>query len=1045
VQSYVEEGTAMSEKQWALLLLQLGPALVVALDFVLKEVLAKPLLGPFRRVVSNLVERGYRGEDESAAMREAVRAAAQATGLGEWEQRDEYALSAAGDALYEALVVLADKTADSLRRDTMAAMLSMARDAADEVGDELVSALAVSDEHRSLFASFLWHLRGALIKQDEQLARVIQQAGWDEVRVLFRDVAAGKRHLAVRLDGRDPARIEQGYLTGFVVGALGHLPLSGPRSGASGSARVEQVYEALNTAGPAPREGQSIGEGRDMAEREQPRSALRAVLDSRCLVVLGGAGSGKTTFVTHLALCLAGQRLGRSGDWAERLRSHDAEWTGSPLLPVFVSLRRLAWPQEEALPKDPQHVGEAEQLLGYLKRRLTSKWGDEFWSHAVKRFDDADGLLVLDGLDEVAVPLRRRQVAQAIADLAQTRFPKLRFLVTCRSGLYPLDSSGLCTADWALEGFHHVALAGFTPKQIDQFVERWYRALAEDMADGLKLAIRSRRDLQDIASSPVLLTQMALVHGSVLGKLPGTRVQLFEECVRLLLWEWERHRSRLGGREDTAEAFLGQLGVRGLQRDRVESALDQAVYNAHCQSGSGGHADIPRRFLLSELVRLMGDLGLETREAEDKAQRIIDEWLSRRNGLVVPAGEESFRTPHRTFQEFLAARHVWSQREFHRAVYRLEEKNHDLWADAIVLAVGLARARGVPSKAADAIQLLCPRKLSRTERGLTRLVLAGRALAEVGVPTVLQDELSGKDVVKRVETLLRRAMQDVDARGRSQGRIPVTTRYAAGEVLDACGWLPDDLYTWMPVELPSGDRFYIAKYPVANAQYQLFLKAGGYDKPSFWDAREGEGWLWLVEQHPEYRGEGSISEPEYWYDARFGRIRRGYPVVGVSWYEADAYCAWLTALLRQRCVGNQLPDRERRLIAGLPEGEWTLRLPSEGEWLAAAGGVEDGFPWGGEYREGLANTVESGIAGTSPVAMFPAGRSPSGVWDMAGNAWEWLDRPAGSAQAWRPLRGGSWYAPHGYAGLDGRHWRDARYSDRYVGFRVVASPVCSAC
>jgi toxoflavin biosynthesis protein ToxD len=158
-----------------------------------------------------------------------------------------------------------------------------------------------------------------------------------------------------------------------------------------------------------------------------------------------------------------------------------------------------------------------------------------------------------------------------------------------------------------------------------------------------------------------------------------------------------------------------------------------------------------------------------------------------------------------------------------------------------------------------------------------------------------------------------------------------------------------------------------------------------------------------------------------------------HPVIGITWDAATAYSRWL---------GEQL---------GRPE----VRLPTEDEWERAARG-DDGreFPWGGQYRTGLANLVDLGVGTTTPVGSFPAGASPFGVLDMAGNADEWTSTryaPYPGAPAGVPDIEDWAFDPHITRGGSFRHDRDlARCARRHgayeqdlaaigVGFRLAAA------
>jgi formylglycine-generating enzyme required for sulfatase activity len=304
---------------------------------------------------------------------------------------------------------------------------------------------------------------------------------------------------------------------------------------------------------------------------------------------------------------------------------------------------------------------------------------------------------------------------------------------------------------------------------------------------------------------------------------------------------------------------------------------------------------------------------------------------------------------------------------------------------------------------------------------------------------------------------LRVVAQDLEPETNQPRKAPtiaLRTRFEAAQALDALGWLPDDLYQFVCV--PAGEdipEFWMGRYLVTNAQYGRFLTSEEFLDPALWHdfpnydensqpIKETTGdaaWKWLMEA-----GDGvpKVIAPRYWGDPRFGSSRPGAPVVGVSWWEANAYCRWL-----ERHWGEREEGAANAGMAGV-----AVRLPTEKEWLKAAGGDENGrYPWDEpgtatnlndeDAIMARANVYESGLGSTTPVGMFPRGRShPYGLEDMAGNVLEWQANVYSDNSSVRALRGGSWDDGADFArcALRNRARPDGRGSG--VGFRVAVSP-----
>ena len=264
-----------------------------------------------------------------------------------------------------------------------------------------------------------------------------------------------------------------------------------------------------------------------------------------------------------------------------------------------------------------------------------------------------------------------------------------------------------------------------------------------------------------------------------------------------------------------------------------------------------------------------------------------------------------------------------------------------------------------------------------------------------------------------------------------------------------------DLYHFVEIQLQKDAKvsypFWIGKYPVTNAQYERFLNAPDFANSLYWlefskfDMNckpighwERTGVDWLKKQLKESRS--NILLPRYWDDKNFGISNPNHPVVGISWYEANAYSEWLFQNWDNLSESNANPTVKPRAI----------RLPLETEWVIAAGGElpPDRYPWdeAGKSNKLLkdklrrSNTSDSGIGHTTPVNAYHLGKSSLGVMDMAGNVWEWQANYYGLDQDNLGLRGGSWDNEVVFASIWGRNFLHPSFWSNSFGFRLVLLP-----
>lgn len=660
------------------------------------------------------------------------------------------------------------------------------------------------------------------------------------------------------------------------------------------------------------------------------------------LLLLGEPGTGKSTFLRHMVLKIARSLLSSDRKLAESYISES-----EPVqLPIFFQLKRVR--------RDNVHRGVLRLIYEEIHNLVTQSGTFDFLKESLTQ---GGVIFLLDGLDEIPDMSLRAATMEEIGRLMNT-YDRCRFLVTCRTPTWEKTPG-----DFGAE-IETRELAGFDDKAIESFCKKWGQAIArirsisptEGAIVGEELwdEIRLNPQINALAKNPLLLTTIAIIRYTR-GTVQLNLSELCREIIDLLL----KYR-------ESTKGYSSEFPDIEENRKHLQQLALQM------------HRDNQREIEYIEAERFLG-------KSMHDSNKFID-FIVERTGILLRSETESGNMlcfSQQTIQEYLAARELADMGSTKTWRILKTALLDPWWKEVIRLLIGT-----LPQNDANKlVRIIFSEgvKLKDNSKVYGSLLALAMSLL-IEIPQIKRDNRLRSNFIDA-------AMVAISKIGTE--KLPLFNIATRAEIGRWLGYLGDprlapEKWNTNFITIPSGEfwmgsddglenerthhkvyleEFEILKFPVTNQDYAEFVKQGGYQMPEFWEGESSQGWLW--------QKKNNIGIPGKWKEPKWNAPN--LPVIEVSYYEANAFCSWLTKYKNDGYI---------------------YKLPTEAQWERAARGTGSGriYPWGNDVLQsneaaqanwgGYDKRNPGALQGTSPVGIFPHGATPDGLYDIIGNVWE---------------------------------------------------------